>query len=222
MEYRIDHGPSFSVLKVTLEPGESISVEPGSYMLHRGDIEVKTSSGGILRGLARAFLGGESFFLNTIVARSRVEVWIAPSLAGDIAAVKLDGGSLVIQDGSYLAHVGDIEVSTAWRGLKGLLAEGEVVWTRASGSGIVFINSYGAMERLDLGPGERLTIDNMHFVALDGDMRWSVRKWGGWKTFIFGGEGIVIDVEGPGRIWVQTRNLPTFARLLRKFLPSSS
>ncbi|MEB3861581.1 MAG: TIGR00266 family protein [Desulfurococcales archaeon] len=221
MEYRIDHRPSFSVLKVRLEPGEEISVEPGSYMLHRGEVEVKTRSGGILRGLARALAGGESFFLNTIVARSNAEVWIAPSVAGDIAAVELDNGSIVIQDGSYLAHVGDIEVSTAWRGLRGLLAEGELVWTRAQGSGVVFINSYGAMEEISLGPRERITIDNMHFVALDESVRWSVRKWGGLKTLVFGGEGLVLEAEGPGRVWVQTRNLPFFAKVIRRFLPSS-
>jgi uncharacterized protein (TIGR00266 family) len=221
LEYKIEHGPSFAVLKVTLEPGESISVEPGSYMLHRGEIEVKTSSGGILKGLARALMGGESFFLNTIIARQRTEVWIAPSVEGDIAAIDLNGGSLVIQDGSYLAHVGNVEISTAWRGLRGLLAEGELVWLKAKGTGTVFVNSYGALERIDLRPGEKATIDNMHFVALDDSVKWSVRKFGGLKTFIFGGEGIVLDVEGPGRVWVQTRNLPLFARVLRRFLPSS-
>ncbi|MEB3774181.1 MAG: TIGR00266 family protein [Desulfurococcales archaeon] len=221
VEYRIEHSPAYSLLKVWLKPGESITVEPGSYMLHKGEVEVKTSSGGILRGLSRMLMGGESFFMNTVTARSDVELWIAPGLAGDIAAVELNGGSLVIQDGSYLAHIGDIEVSTAWRGLKGLLAEGELVWTRASGTGIVFINSYGAMEQINLGPGEKATIDNAHFVALDDTVSWNVRKWGGWKTLFFGGEGIVLDVVGPGRVWVQTRNLPLFARIIRRFLPSS-
>lgn len=219
MEYRVEAGPAYSVLIVTLEPGETIVVEPGSYMLHRGDVEIETSSGGILRGIARALLGGESFFLNRITARSRAEVWIAPSLPGDIAAVELRGGSLVIQDGSYLAHTGRIEVSTAWRGLRGLLAEGELVWTRARGTGTVFINSYGAIRMLELGEGEAVTIDNMHFVALEETVRWRIRKWGGLKSAIFGGEGLVVDVEGPGRVWVQTRNLPLFARAIRRFLP---
>ena len=83
------------------------------------------------------------------------------------------------------------------------------------------MNAYGAMEELSLGAGERVTIDNMHFVAMDGSVEWRVRKFGGWKSFVFGGEGFVIDVSGPGRVWVQTRNLPLFARILRKFYATS-
>ncbi|MEB3779785.1 MAG: TIGR00266 family protein [Desulfurococcales archaeon] len=221
MEYSIEYSPMYSILKVRLSPGESLTVEPGAYMLHKGDLEVKTSSGGIFKGLARALMGGESFFMNTIVARGNVEIWIAPSLSGDIKAIELNGNTLFIQDSSYLAHVGNIDITTGWRGLRGLIAEGELVWLKASGYGIVFINSYGAMEEIKLDPGERITVDNMHFVALEDTVSWNIRKWGGWKTFFFGGEGIVIDAVGPGRIWVQTRNLPLFARILRKFMPQS-
>jgi len=219
-DYRIEGSPAYSVLIVNLDPGESVVVEPGSYMMHKGEVEIKTSSGGLLRGIARSLFGGESFFMNTITAKSRAEVWISPSTPGDIAAVRLDGGSIIIQDGSYLAHIGSIEVSTAWRGLKGLLAEGELIWTKASGRGTVFINSYGAIRMIELGEGEKITVDNMHFVALDGSIRWRIRKWGGLKSAIFGGEGLVVEAIGPGRVWVQTRNLPLFARVIRRFLPS--
>jgi uncharacterized protein (TIGR00266 family) len=217
VEYVIEKAPAYSVLKIRLSPGESITVEPGSYMLHKGDIEVTTSSRGIFSGLKRVIAGGESFFLNTLRARTSVEVWITPGVIGDIKAVELSGGDLIVQDSSYLAHSGDIDISIVWRGLRGLIAEGELFWLKASGSGIVFINSYGAIEELTLDPGEKITIDNMHFVAMDSSIRWRVRKFGGWKTFIFGGEGFVIDVEGPGRVWVQTRNLPVFARILSRF-----
>ncbi|MCE4628084.1 MAG: TIGR00266 family protein [Desulfurococcales archaeon] len=220
VSYRIEGSPAYSVLIVSLSPGESVVVEPGSYMMHKGDVEIKTSSRGFLKGLARSLFGGESFFMNTITAKSSAEVWIAPSTPGDIAAVELDGGSLVIQDGSYLAHIGNIEVSTAWKGLKGLLAEGELIWTKASGRGTVFINSYGAIRMIELGEGEKVTVDNMHFVALDSSVSWKVKKWGGLKSAIFGGEGLVVEARGPGRVWVQTRNLPLFARIIRRFLPS--
>ena len=217
-EFSIERSPAYGVLKVKLRPGESVVVESGSYMLSRGEVEIKTMTGGIVRGILRALAGGESLFLNMITARSEAEVWIAPPVAGDIAAVRLDGGELVIQDSSYLAHIGDIRVGVAWRGLKGLIAEGELVWLKASGRGVVFINSYGAMEELRLGPGERVTVDNMHFVAMDSSVRWRIRKFGGWKSFLFGGEGFVVEVEGPGRVWLQTRNLPAFAGILARFL----
>ena len=219
MEYKIEYRPSFALLKVSLSPGETITVEAGSYMLHKGEVEIQTKTGGLLKGLARSLLGGESMFMNTFVARSPSEIWIAPSVMGDIIEVDLNG-TLYVQDMSYLAHTGDIDVTVGWRGLKGLFAEGELVWLKIEGRGKVFINSYGAIERIDLNPGEKITVDNMHFVAMDGTVSWRTRKFGGMKSFLFGGEGIVMDVEGPGRVWVQSRNLPIFARILRKYLPS--
>ncbi len=220
VETIIEHRPSFSVLKARLSPGETISVEAGSYMLHKGELEIQTKTGGLLKGLARSLLGGESLFINTFIARSSAEIWIAPSVMGDIVEVDLNG-TLYIQDTSYLAHTGDVSISVGWRGLKGLLAEGELVWLKAEGRGKVFINSYGAIELIELKPGEKMTIDNMHFVAMDGSVEWKTRKFGGLKSFIFGGEGIVMDVYGPGRVWVQSRNLPVFASILSKYLPKS-
>ncbi len=83
----------------------------------------------------------------------------------------------------------------------------------------MFINSYGGIEVLELEPDERATIDNIHFVAMDGTVKWNARKLGEWKSFLFGGEGLVLDVAGPARVWVQTRTLPTLAQLISKFLP---
>ncbi|MEM1532584.1 MAG: TIGR00266 family protein [Desulfurococcaceae archaeon] len=221
VEYFIEKGPAYAILKLKLSPGESITLEPGAYILHKGDIEVKTSSGGVMKGLARAMLGGESLFLNTLIAKSSAEIWATPSSPGDIRAVELRGQELFIQDTSYLAHYGDIELTVGWRGLKGLLAEGQLVWLKAYGNGVVFINSYGAIEEVNLGPGERITVDNNHFVAMDSSVKWRARKFGGLKTFILGGEGIVFDVEGPGKIWIQTRTLPALAQLLQRFLKQS-
>ncbi|ABM80446.1 TIGR00266 family protein [Hyperthermus butylicus] len=220
MKWRIDYRPAYAVLKVELEPGEEVWSEPGALMLLRGDVEVRTQSGGITSGLLRKLAGSESFFLNRYRARSRAEVWFAPSLPGDIDTIEVNG-EWVIQDASYLAHYGDLKVTASFRGLRGLIAEGELFWLKVEGHGIVWVNSYGGIERVEVGPGERLVIDNYHFVAMPADTRYTVRKFGGLKTFLFGGEGFVIEVTGPATVYVQTRILPPFARLLARFLPKS-
>ncbi len=101
--------------------------------------------------------------------------------------------------------------------MRGVLAEGELVWLKVKGYGGVWINSYGSLDTLELGPGERAIIDNFHFVAMPANVPWKVRKFGGWKSFLLGGEGIVFEVEGPARIYLQTRILPPFAKVLRKY-----
>lgn len=219
MQWRVDAGPAYSVLIVNLEPGERVSAEPGAMMLVRGDVKVETKSGGILKGLLRAVAGGESFFLNHYHAQTRSELWFVPGVPGDISSIELKGDSWVIQDTSYLAHYGDINVSVAWRGLKGFFTEGELVWLKAEGTGTVWINSYGAIKTVEVPAGERVIIDNMHFVAMPSRTKYRIRKFGGLKTFFFGGEGLVVEVEGPARVLVQTRILPPFASLLARFLP---
>jgi len=218
VEWSVEKGPAFSVLKVRLEPGESVTAEPGAMMLIRGDVEVETKSGGILKGLLRSLAGGESFFLNTYRSRGGGEIWFVPPVPGDIRAIELRGDEWVVQDTSYLAHTGDVDVSVAWRGFKGLLAEGELVWLKVSGRGVVWVNSYGAMEEVEVPAGERIIVDNFHFVAMPAGTRYRITKVGGLKTFIFGGEGLVAEIHGPARVLVQTRMLPGFARLLAKFI----
>ena len=220
MEWRIDSKPSYSILKVKLNPGERVYAEPGAMVFMSSGIEVETKArGGVLKSLLRSMLAGESFFINTFHAREPGEVWFAPSLPGDIHYVEIHGDrGLVVQDTSYLAHHGEIDLTVTWRGLRGLLAEGELVWLKLVGEGGAWITSYGGIEELELKPGERVIIDNFHFVAMDDGMNWNVRKFGGIKSFLFGGEGFVVEVEGPGRVYIQTRSLPPFAQILAKYI----
>jgi len=219
MKWDITGKPAYSMLKVYLNPGESVTAEAGAFVAGFGNYRIETGTKGVFKALARALAGGESIFLNTFIAEGSSEIWFAPSLPGDISYIEVDGG-LIIQDMSYIASHGDIDISVAWRGFKGLLAEGELIWLKASGRGGVWVNSYGAIENIDLKSGEKMILDNFHFVAMDDNIRYRVKKFGGWKSFILGGEGIVIEVEGPGRLLIQTRSLPPFARLLARLIRS--
>ncbi|GAB6148591.1 TIGR00266 family protein [Stetteria hydrogenophila] len=220
MKWLVDHRPAYSTLKVQLEPGEEVTAEAGAFMLGRGRVSVKTSTGGILKGLLRRFMGGESLWLNTYRAEGGpAEVWLVPPLPGDIEALNLTGDSWVIQDSSYLAHYGHVDLSVAWRGFKGLLAEGELVWLKASGHGTVWVNAYGGIERVKVPAGERVVIDNFHFVAMPEGVKYRITKIGGLKTMILGGEGVGVEVWGPAEVLVQTRTLPELVRLLLRYLP---
>ncbi len=209
MRWEVVCKPSYSLLKVYLEsPGEELTAEPGAMAVMRGPVRIKTHTGGIGRALMRAIAGGESVWLNTFIAEGPSEVWIAPKFPGDISYFQLDGSNpLIIADTSYLASHGNVSISVAWRGFKGLLAGGGgLVWLKAEGVGGVWVSSYGGIERIDLAPGERTIIDNFHFVAMTQSVRWKVRKFGGLKSAILGGEGLVMEVEGPGTVYVSTRS----------------
>mgnify|MGYP000241630811 CR=1 FL=1 len=220
MKWEKVFAPSYSLLKIRLDPGESVKAEPGAMVLMKGDIDIKTGiEGGLLKGLGRKLLGGESLFMNTFIAKGPAEVWFAPPFPGDIGYIELKGSEIHIQDVAYLAHHGDVTIGVKFRGFKGLLAEGEVFWLKAEGVGGVWVSAYGGLDVIDLAPGEKVTLDNFHTVAIEGTVKWKVRLIkGGLKTKLFGGEGLVIEAEGPGKIFVQSRVLPPFARLLAKYV----
>lgn len=217
MKWDIKASPAYSILKIDLNSGESITAEGRAFVAGSGDYEIKTHTGGVLKAFARAVAGGESMFLNTFVARSPSTIWLAPSLPGDIKYLSLNG-ELVVQDMSYLASHGNVNISVTWKGFKGLLAEGELVWLKLKGNGGAWINSYGAIEEIDLKPGENFVLDNFHFVAMDSTINYKIRKFGNWKSFILGGEGIVAELKGPGRLLIQTRSLPPLAQLIAKLI----
>ncbi|MCE4617678.1 MAG: TIGR00266 family protein [Desulfurococcales archaeon] len=220
VEWVVEKSPAYSVLKVRLGSGEQVTAEAGAMMLMKGDIQVKTTTGGIKRGLLRKLAGGESMFMNIFQAgHAGGEVWFVPPVPGDIKEIKLSGESWIVQDTSYLAHTGNINVGVAWRGMKGLFAEGELVWLKLEGTGTVWVNSYGAIETIQVPAGDTVIVDNMHFVAMPSTTNYEITKFGGLKSFLLGGEGIVAKVYGPTTLLVQTRVLPPLARLLQKYLP---
>ena len=221
MRYEVETSPAYSVLKVLLESGEGIVAEAGAMMAMKGNIEVQTkTAGGILKGLLRKLAVGESIFLNTFTAREGGGViWLAPSIPGDITYIQLKGNGLLVQDTGYLAHYGAVDYELNWRGIRGLLAEGNIVWLRLYGDGGVWVNSYGGIICKELGVGETIIVDNNHLVAFDDTVTLNIKKFGGWKSFLFGGEGIVVELKGPGKVYMQTRILPLLAEVINRFLP---
>jgi len=221
LKFEILGKPAYSAVKIELESGESITAEAGAMMAMEGDIEVETkTAGGIAKGLLRKIIVGETLFLNVFKAGPKGgAVWLAPEVPGDIKHVKLEGEAIIVQDTSYLGHYGEIEQTIAWRGLKGVLAEGSLFWLKLRGYGGIWLNSYGHIIERDMAPGEEITVDNFHFVAMSNGMKWKIKRFGGFKSFLFGGEGFVVEVKGPGKLFVQTRTIIDLAETLRRFIP---
>jgi len=220
MDYEILYGPSYSLAKVTLARGEQMSAESGAMVSMSGGVEMETSvKGGLFAGLKRSFLGGESFFVNTFTATSDGELTLAPPLPGDIAHLQLGGQTVFVQSTSYLASSPDVSVDTKWAGAKGFFAKEGLFLLKVSGTGHVFLSSYGAIHEVNLTAGERYTIDNGHMVAFDEGVDYRVRRVGGIKSTLFSGEGLVCEFTGPGKVYLQTRSEDAFLSWLVPHLP---
>ena len=94
---------------------------------------------------------------------------------------------------------------------------------RATGHGEALVNVYGAIDYLDLRPGEVVTVDTGHVVAYDLGIQFRMRRAAGrtvqsMKT----GEGWVFDFTGPGRVLLQTRNPEAFAQWVAAAIPGNN
>lgn len=223
MQTEIMYGPAYAAAKLTLTAGETVRAEAGAMLAMSPAVAMETSTqGGVLKGLRRSILGGESFFMNTFTAQADgAELWLAPALAGDIVAWPLNG-TLFVQSGSYLASSAGVEVDSNWGGAKTFFSREGLFMLRVSGQGDVVLSSYGAIHAIDLQPGQTYTVDTGHMVAWTEGVGYSVRKVGSWKSTFFSGEGLVCDLTGPGRIYLQTRSQDAFLGWLIPKLPQSN
>jgi uncharacterized protein (TIGR00266 family) len=227
MEEHLEFAPSYSLLTYSLTPGESINVEPGA-MVAMGGVEMQTkkSGGGIFKSLKKMAFGGESFFLNTFTAgQAGGWVSVAPGSPGDIQGFEIvPGRQIFIQGGSYLSSSINVQTDTKFQGMKGLLSGESVFFIRAftedGQNGKVWYNSFGAIKQIPVQPGQTITVDTGHVVAFEDSVQYTINSVGGMKSFLVGGEGLVMNFTGQGNVWIQTRNVQSLAGKLIPFLPS--
>lgn len=224
MNYEILHQDAFPVVNCHLERGESIKAESDAMVTMSANLDVTGSmgGGGILKGLARKVLTGESFFFQRITAsRGSGSVLLAHREIGGIADVKLDGTyGLRVQKDGFLASEESIDVSTKMQNLaQGLLSREGFFVLEVHGKGIVFLSSFGAIHEVNLADGEEVIIDNGHLVAWPDFMHYTIEKASsGWFSSLASGEGLVCRFRGPGTVLIQTRNPSSFSSWLKSMI----
>ena len=224
MNIEILYRPSYSLAKAELTPNENIIVEAGSMVAMSADMQIDTKmKGGLLKSLARSVLGGESFFINTYTAGSSGGIIeLAPTLPGDVLAIDLENETYLVQSGSFLASDATVETDTKWGGAKTFFGGEGLIMLRCQGVGKLILSSYGAIHEMHLGQGETFTVDTGHLVAFSENIGFKVRPVGGFKSTILGGEGLVVDLTGPGEVLMQTRSINAFLSWLLPKLPKQS
>jgi len=219
MQHQIEFGPSFAWLKVQLAPNEMIQAESGSMVRHTVGLQMDTRlNAGRKAGffakikaffvaILRKFLGGETAFVNDFHGPQGGEVVFAPSVSGSIMHQQLDGNrKLYIQSSAYMASTGDVDTKLKFGGLKSMLGGEGLVLQVCSGTGDVFINSYGGITAVPVNG--TFVVDTGHIVAFEESLNFKLKGVsGGLKSFFLSGEGLVCEFSGQGTVWIQSRNL---------------
>ena len=225
MQHDIQYGHAYALATLTLEAGESVRTEAGAMVSMSPSLQVETSAssaGGLLKGLRRSVLGGQSFFMNTYTASERGDLALAPTLPGDIVYRVLGAETIYVTSGNYLASDAAVDVDTKWGGAKTFFSREGLFLLKVTGPGAVLVSSYGAIVEVPLEPGQVHIVDSGHMVAFTDGVNYQVRKFAGWKSTLLGGEGLVVELTGPGTAWIQTRSADAFIDWLAPRLPNTN
>ena len=180
--------------------------------------------GGLMKGLKRSVLGGESLFITTATAGS-AGGWIdfAPSLPGDIAVVSIDlSMPMLVQKGSFLCAEQGVSIDTKWGGLKTLIGGEGGFLLHAEGQGQLVVSTYGALDRFQLEEGQQVIVDTNHMVAFSQSVTMELKKAAeGLVQSAKTGEGLVFLFTGPGELMMQSRNPDDIVRYVVANMPGS-
>ncbi|MFQ5758947.1 MAG: TIGR00266 family protein [Candidatus Bathyarchaeia archaeon] len=218
MEYEIKYKPSYSMLVVKLGPDDTMTAESGAltYMDPNIDVQTRRREKSILGSIGLKLLGRQSFWVNDYKAEQKPgEVAFVSAPVGDIETLEVKSNrGYIIQKAAYIASTQNVELDVQWQGFtKGLFGQG-LFMIKVSGDGTLFINTFGAIDKHTLKPGQILIVDNFHLVAFTDTCDYKVKKFGGLKETLLGGEGLVTEIKGPGDVYIQTKNLREFVEWL--------
>ena len=223
LNYEISLQPDFSLLTVHLEQGQQIFAEPSAMASMDPGIHLKAGlQAGIGKKAQMLGWGGESLIINTFTAKDGPgEITFAPAPAGDMLHHHLEGQTLYLQHGSYVAHSEGVEIGGKWQGAKGFFSGEGMVLLKATGNGDVFFNSYGAILSVDVT--DDYFVNTGYVVAFEDTLQYNVTTLPGlrmadkMKSLMYGREGLVCRFQGQGKVWVQTRCVIPFLNWINNF-----
>jgi len=219
-------GGNLPAVSIRLDPGESIYTQSGGMIWMDSGITMQTNMhGGFGKALGRMF-SGDSMFMATYTATGPdQELAIASTFPGSIADIALKGNAIIAQKSAFLCAQPSVTLSAhVVKGLGAGLFGGEgFILQRLTGFGHVFLEIDGSLVERVLAPGQRLKVDTGNVAAFEESVQYQAEMVKGFKNVLFGGEGLFLTtLTGPGKVWLQTMTLPSFAKQLIPYMPKSN
>ncbi|MCJ1429971.1 hypothetical protein MMC29_007886 [Sticta canariensis] len=204
--YRISHRDTNTILTLQLAVGCPLQAKPGVMIAMSPTITLK---GAVKFSVKKLIAGGE---LTASTYTGPGEILFAPSFIGDMTTLRLTGSDTwSVGKDAFIACTQGVVKEYKSQGISKAIFSGEGLYIyKISGSGIMWIASFGAILRKDLQPDEKYIIDNGHLVAWNCKYVLERAASGGIISGKTSGEGLVCKFTGPGTVFMQTRNPAAF------------
>lgn len=218
---------SYCMAKLVLNGGEEVKAQSDAMVAMSPNVAVEGKAEGGVFGMLKRTFTGESLFLQTLKCTSgnMGEAFVAPSEPGDLAVLELNGNNgYILQKGSFLASENNIAMNAVAQNImKGLFSGQGFLLQKATGQGKLVISSFGGILKKTLAPGESMVVDNGHMVAWSDTVNYELKKASsGIISSLTSGEGLVCYCQGPGDVYIQSRNPNGFGNWVRQFIPVKS
>lgn len=204
--YAMQSGMRLKMVRITLNKSH-VRVEPGALYYMRGRLEMKASTGGgILQGLSRKLLSGETFFVNEIHGTG--EIYLEPTFGHFLLhQIEQYEKALIVDKGLFYAGTSGLDISSVLqKNVSSALFGGEGLYqTRIQGTGIVVLYSPVPSTEINKIPlnGEKLWVDgNFALARTEGIVFRAEKSSKSWISTSVSGEGLLQTFEGTGIVWI--------------------
>jgi uncharacterized protein (TIGR00266 family) len=230
LEYQI-LGTTLPVLEVTLQPQEWIIAESGelswltaSIGLQSG-VQIGGQAGGLFGAITRAVSGSTIYMTQYYAYQAPGQVGFATKVPGTILPIEMPAGhpGYVVHRHGFLAGGPQIQLGIAiQQKLGGAIFGGMGLFMqRIQGQGLWWCELQGEVIEKTLAAGETIRVHPGHVGMLDATIQFSVTTVPGIKNVLFGGDGLfLVQLTGPGKVWLQSLPLPNLAHAISHYLPT--
>jgi uncharacterized protein (AIM24 family) len=210
--YARQTGVTLKTLRISLKDS-SVRIEPGSLYFMKGSLEMEASTGGgLLAGLSRKFLTGESFLVSQVVGTG--DIYLEPTFGHFILEeMRAADGGRIANKGMFYAGTGGLRISaTRAKTLVAAGLGGEGLFeTLVDGDGIAAFYSPVPESEIEVVRlrNEKLSVDGNFAVMRAGNLRMHVTKSNrSWIGSSVSGEGFLNTYEGTGTVWLAPTQVP--------------
>ena len=229
MQSRIT-GTTMPVLEIGLEPGDTIVATPGELSWMTANVQMRTSmaaagSRGLWGAITRAVSGGGLFMTEFSATGGNGAVAFAAKIPGQIMPLQVQPGrGYLVHRHGFLCATAGVELTMGLqRSLGAGVFGGEgYVLQRLSGACSAWVELGGEVVSHELGAGETLLVHPGHVGMFEESVSFDITTIRGITNALFGGDGIfLVQLTGPGRIWLQSLTVPNLAHALSPYLGRS-
>jgi uncharacterized protein (TIGR00266 family) len=219
LDFEIQGNPDYGHVVFKLQPGETILSESGAMAYMSKNMELNSKlMGGPLKALIRKLFTGESLLAGEYTPTGgEGEISFSPSIPGHVGHLNMTGmNTIILQPGAFLACTPGVHINSIFGGLRAIFSGEGLFFLECSGQGELFYNAYGAIIEKEVNG--KFIIDTGHVVGWEPTLDWTIKGMGNLFSTFFSGEGLVIEFNGRGKVYMQTRFLGGFTSWLTGYI----